>query len=603
MRGIKKQNWKSFFNLLGHSRIPWIWYMVNFALSLGISMLTVKLPQMTGEIMQGEIFDRRVIGTYVGVTLCSMAISFFSSVFDSWIRLSTDKKLQNTLLARILRLPLPAYQNMEPSSFITRVTKDTSGVSRGIANVLSLLTNTWTIFLMLKTVYEINVGMVLAMTAIIPWIVAVAALTGRYSFRAGNRMQESLAEFTSVIAERLSNIKGIKIHGEEEREWRMGMAAAKRQYEAEIYRAKVNACSQPFIYSSEAFLKALMLIYGGILISRKELEPGEFITMYLYLEMLPVFTIQYILIFQDMKGIQGAAVRAGEILREPGESVDRGVALERMDGDIVFRDVTFGYHEKMVLCHADFRIPAGKTTVIVGPSGSGKTTVLKLLERFYVPGGGKILLEGKELGEEEGANGATDAATDISSIRLRDWREKLGYVPQNAPLLSGTVWENLTYGWKRKGDAQSVVKAAEDANAYGFISRLPQRFETEAGEKGNRFSAGERQRLAIARALAKDPQCLLLDEATCNLDPYHASKVQESVGKLRGMRTCVIVAHDMKIARHADHIIVLEQGAVCGEGSHEQLYNTCDTYRSLVHMQWENQKAQSAKTAGACVSI
>lgn len=566
MRQIKKQNWKSFFYLLGHSRIPWIWYIVNFVLGLGISMLMVKLPQMTGEIMQGEIFDRRVIGTYVGVTLCSMTISFFSSVFDSWIRLSTDKNLQNTLLARILRLPLPVYQDFEPSSFITRVTKDTSGISRGIANVLSLLTNTWTIFLMLKTVYEMNAGMVLAMAVIIPWIAVVAALAGRYSFIAGNRMQESLADFTSVITERLSNIKGIKIHGEEQTEWKTGLAAAARQYEAEIYRAKVNACSQPFIYSSEAFLKALMLIYGGILISRKELEPGEFITMYLYLEMLPVFTIQYILIFQDMKGIQGAAVRAGEILKESGECVDRGEALERIDGDIVFRDVTFGYHEKTVLCHADFRIPAGKTTAIVGPSGSGKTTVLKLLERFYVPGSGEILLNGK----------------DIASIRLGEWREKLSYVPQNSPLLSGTIWENLTYGWNREGGAKSVVKAAEDASACEFISRLPRQFGTETGEKGNRFSAGERQRLAIARALAKDPQCLLLDEATCNLDPHQAAKVQEAIRKLMVLRTCVIVVHDMKIARNADHIVVLEHGTVCGEGCHEQLYETCDTYRNLV---------------------
>lgn len=587
MKRIDKQSWKPFFHLLGHSRIPWRWYIANFLLSLGISMITVRLPQMTGAIIQGEIFDRGVIETYLGVTLFSMLLSFFSSIFGAWIGLGTDKNLQSTLWNRILRLPLRAYQNLGPSTFITRVTNDTSGVSQGISNFLAILTNTWTIFLMLKTVYEMNAGMVFAMIVVVPWIVIVAAVTGRYSFRAGSRMQESLADFTSVITERLTNIKEIKIHREEGKEWKKGIAAAKRQYKAELYRAKVNLCSEPFMYSSEAFLKALLLIYGGILLSQNKLESGEFITIYMYLEMLPVFTLQYILIYQKIKEIQGAAKRAGEILLESGEEFDRGEPLEIVDKDIIFSDVSFGYFEKSVLCHVTFRILAGKTTAIVGPSGSGKTTVLKLLERFYIPSEGKILFEGK----------------DINYIRLRDWREGLCYVPQDAPILSGTIWKNLTYGCKQRRDRRSIVEAVEYANAYEFITKLPAQFDTEAGEKGGRFSAGERQRLAIARALVKNPQFLLLDEATCNLDAYHASKVQESIKKLMEMRTCVIVAHDMEIARNADHIVVLDHGTVCGEGNHHQLYETCDTYRSLFDMQQENRKLLSAKEANICVNM
>ncbi|MFR8165839.1 MAG: ATP-binding cassette domain-containing protein [Enterocloster sp.] len=171
-----------------------------------------------------------------------------------------------------------------------------------------------------------------------------------------------------------------------------GREAARRQYEADLYQARVNLFSQPFIYTSEAFLKALFLIYGGFLISRGELESGEFITIYMYLEMLPVFAIQYIFAYQTLKETQGASMRAGQLLLEPAEDLQKGDSLETLCQDIRFQDVSFRYGDRPVLSRATFTVPAGTTTAIVGPSGSGKTTVLQLLERFFVPDEGCILL-------------------------------------------------------------------------------------------------------------------------------------------------------------------------------------------------------------------
>lgn len=328
---------------------------------------------------------------------------------------------------------------------------------------------------MLKNVYEMNHNMVISMIFVVPWLILVSIITGRFSFKASQRTQEQFSDFTALISERLSNMKGIKLHSEEETEFEKGRAAAKRQYDAELYRAKVNLFSQPFIYTSEAFLKAFFLIFGGFLISQGELESGEFITIYMYLEMLPIFAIQYIFAYQAVKNSQGASMRAGELLLEETESLQTGEALKTISGDIRFQDVSFRYNDKPVLSHATFTIPYGKTTAIVGSSGSGKTTILNLLERFYIPNEGYISYCGK----------------DIRSFRLKDWRSKICCVSQSTPLLSGTLLKNITYGMKQKIGQEQVECAAKQAHSYEFINCLPQKFQTETGENGGLFSAGE----------------------------------------------------------------------------------------------------------------
>ena len=314
MKRKNDQSWKPLAHILSACGIPWIWYLADFIFSLLISMVTVRLPQMTGAIMQGEIFDKGLLADYVGITVFSMLLAFFSTVFGSWISLHTDRVLRKKIWEHFLYLPMTIYQTYKPSSLISRITQDTSGISYGISSCIGVLTNTWTIFLMLKNVYHMSPRMVAAMAVVIPWLILVSVVTGRFAFRASCRTQERFSDFTAVIAERLSNIRGIRIHGEELTELEKGREAARRQYEADLYQARVNLFSQPFIYTSEAFLKALFLIYGGFLISRGELESGEFITIYMYLEMLPVFAIQYIFAYQTLKETQGASMRAGQLL-------------------------------------------------------------------------------------------------------------------------------------------------------------------------------------------------------------------------------------------------------------------------------------------------
>ena len=277
------------------------------------------------------------------------------------------------------------YQTYKPSSPISRITQDTSGISYGISSCIGVLTNTWTIFLMLKNVYHMSPRMVAAMAVVIPWLILVSVVTGRFAFRASCRTQERFSDFTAVIAERLSNIGGIGIHGEELTELEKGREAARRQYEADLYQARVNLFSQPFIYTSEAFLKALFPD-----LRRVSDQPGRTGIRRIYYDLYvsgnaPGLCDPVYFRIPDAEGDPGGQYAGWTASSGTGRGFTEGDSLETLCQDIRFQDVSFRYGDRPVLSRATFTVPAGTTTAIVGPSGSGKTTVLQLLERFFVP--------------------------------------------------------------------------------------------------------------------------------------------------------------------------------------------------------------------------
>jgi len=224
-----------------------------------------------------------------------------------------------------------------------------------------------------------------------------------------------------------------------------------------------------------------------------------------------------------------------------------------------------------------FSLPRGQTTAIVGPSGSGKSTLFALLERFYLPTSGQI-----ELGRHA-----------INQFELASWRNAIGYVAQDSPVLSGTIRDNLLYGLTQQVTEQQIRDAAEMANADEFISSFALGYDTEIGERGVKLSGGQRQRIAIARALLRDPELLLLDEATSSLDSESERVVQEALERLMEGRTTFVIAHRLATVRHADQIVVLEQGRVSGIGTHDTLVETNVLYNKLVTQQFIGQTETS----------
>jgi ABC-type multidrug transport system fused ATPase/permease subunit len=247
---------------------------------------------------------------------------------------------------------------------------------------------------------------------------------------------------------------------------------------------------------------------------------------------------------------------------------------ERLKGRIEFSNVNFSYPSRAefpVLKNINFSIDSGKMLALVGPSGSGKSTIASLLLRFYDVQNGKILIDGKE----------------ITSYDLTDYRSNMAIVPQDVLLFGGSIKENIAYGKPNATDAE-IIEAAKQANAFEFIDKFPEKFETKVGERGIQLSGGQRQRIAIARAILKNPSILILDEATSSLDSESERLVQEALDKLMQGRTSIVIAHRLSTIRNADKIIVIEHGMVKESGTHAELSAITDgLYRSLSRLQFE----------------
>jgi ATP-binding cassette subfamily B protein AbcA/BmrA len=227
--------------------------------------------------------------------------------------------------------------------------------------------------------------------------------------------------------------------------------------------------------------------------------------------------------------------------------------------------VNFGYGSQPVLEDVSFTIPKGKKTVIVGPNGTGKTTVFKLIERFYQPDSGEVCF----------------GSQNVETIHLQDWRKNIAYVLQEPQLFHGTIRENISYGVEGEVPQAEVERAAQLAGADSFIRELPEGYAFDIGEGGSRLSAGQRQRLAIARAVMLNPSYLLLDEATCNMDVYAQQEVTQALEQLMVGRTTVMITHDMSQLEQADHIIVLQNGTVEAEGSRDEVLATSATLQRM----------------------
>ena len=321
----------------------------------------------------------------------------------------------------------------------------------------------------------------------------------------------------------------------------------------------------------QGMLYLVTLITGGIYVIQGTLRPGDAIAFILYINMY-LAPIRTLIMFNEQfqKGMTGFR-RMIEILDTEPDIVDRKDAVDAgtLRGTIEFDHVSFSYGEEEVLSDLSFTIEAGKTVALVGPSGVGKTTICSLIPRFYDVTGGRVLIDG----------------TDIRDFTLRSLRNNIAVVQQDVYLFNSTVRENISYGdWEAEDDA--IHKAAENAQIHEFIESLPSGYETIVGERGVRFSGGERQRVSIARAFLRNPSILILDEATSSLDNISERAIQAALDVLSRDRTTLVIAHRLSTIRNADEILVLSNGGIVERGTHEELLEKGGEYAFLYQSQF-----------------
>ncbi|WP_203288618.1 ABC transporter ATP-binding protein [Metabacillus sp. cB07] len=479
-------------------------------------------------------------------------------------------KLRERLWKKHIHLPVSFYDQHKTGEMISRMTNDTA-ILKGLItdHITNFFTGIIAIIGSFGILLYLDWQMTLIMLALIPLSILILLPLGRKMYKVSKGLQDETARFTSLLSEVLSHVRLVKSSNAETKEYESGKEGAFRLFTFGLSEAKIHALIGPLISFVIMSLLVIILGYGGLRVQSGAISSGDLVAFILYLFQIVIPMTQFTAFFTQLQKAMGASERMIEILGEEEESLSAGKEVKSIAKPIIFQEVDFAYKNDAILTKVSLEIEPGKTTAIVGPSGSGKTTLFSLMERYYKPTGGAIIL-----GENR-----------IEEFSLQSWREQIGYVPQESPITSGTVKENICYGLTREPKDEEIIRAAEMAYAHQFIEEFPEGYHTQVGERGVKLSGGQRQRIGIARALLRDPKLLLLDEATSSLDSHSEIIVQKALGNLMMGRTTLVIAHRLSTVIDADKIIFLDKGKVTGSGTHEQLLESHAMYREFAVQQ------------------
>ena len=393
--------------------------------------------------------------------------------------------------------------------------------------------------------------------------------------------QQRYGLLTTFLHETITGNRIVKAFTMEEYEKRRFAEENERLFKTFLKRIRVRALTAPIMESLGGVAAAVIIWVGGYMVTRGELTLGGFVSFIVAIFMLyPNIRELSKVNLEIQEGLAGAG-RIFELLDTAAEVTDRegAVRLPPISQEIHFQKVTFKYEEEVVLKDISLHVKVGEIIALVGMSGAGKTSLVNLLPRFYDVEKGQIRIDGY----------------DIREVTLKSLREQIGLVTQQTILFNDTVRNNISYG-NLKSTEQEILEAAKAANAHDFIQRLPQGYGTIIGEQGVKLSGGERQRLSIARALLKNAPILILDEATSSLDSDSETEVQRALEELMKGRTVFVIAHRLSTIRNAHRIVVLSEGQIVEEGTHEELISLQGEYRRLYDLQFKDDGTRVFKT-------
>ncbi|MED4904070.1 ABC transporter ATP-binding protein [Parageobacillus thermoglucosidasius] len=568
-------NWKPFWELIKSTNPPkWI-FVTAVILSLietGVGLIVPWFTKSLVDQIAASAIEPSIIillaASFIAQTITSGFSYYFLTYIGEYVVAAIRKKLWN----QVLLLPVPFFDKHQSGETMSRITQDTNTVKMLITqHLVTFLTGFISVAGAVSILLIIDWKMTLMMVTAVPVSILILWPLGQKMYKISKATQDEMASFSANLGRVLSDIRLVKAYCAEKEEQKNGELGIFHLFQFGLKEARIQAVISPFMTFVMMLVLVVLIGYGGVRVASGTLSSGSLVAIIIYMVQIVVPFSQMAAFFTSFQKAMGATERIQRILsleKEPSGSLP---AVPNHKQDIHFRNVSFSYKKKgePVLKQITLTIPSGKTTAIVGPSGAGKTTLFALLERFYTPDEGEILL-----GE-----------TNIEDFDLYSWRSQIGYVSQESPMMSGTIRDNICYGLNRDVSDEEIERAAKLANAAEFIERLPNRYLTEAGERGIKLSGGQRQRIAIARALIRNPKILLLDEATSNLDSSSEVLVQKALQRLMEGRTTLVIAHRLSTVVNADQIVVLENGTITGIGTHSELLQTHPLYRELAEQQ------------------
>lgn len=559
-------------------RLSWPYGLIITAViisSLG-SLSGLLIPLFTGRLVDKfstNNINWNIVVLFASIFIINALLSGLGIYLLSKIGEKMIYGIRSLLWEHMIKLKMPFFDKNESGQLMSRLTDDTKVINDFISQKLpQLLPAIITLIGSIIMLFIMDWQMTLLTFIAIPIFMGIMIPLGRRMQKISKHTQAEIANFSGLLGRVLTEMRLVKISNTEQKELNNAHYNLNEIYKLGLRQAKIVAIIQPISSVIMLLMIAIILGFGAIRIATGAITAGALIAMIFYVMQLSMPLMNLSTLVTDYKKAVGASQRIYEIMQEPVEPMEQLKPIANINienGALEFNNVEFKYDVKTILDHVSFRIPQGDISAFVGPSGSGKSTIFNLIERMYDIDNGDI----------------TYGNESIYDIPITNWRSKIGYVMQSNSMMTGTIRDNILYGINRNVSDEELIKYAKLANCHDFIMHFDEGYDTLVGERGLKLSGGQRQRIDIARSFVKNPDILLLDEATANLDSESEQKIQEALEVLMKGRTTIVIAHRLSTIKKAGQIIFIDQGRVTGEGTHDELMTYHEKYHQFVTTQ------------------
>lgn len=565
----------------------WIWsYLKKYKLKYFSALLLVLVVSglnMINPLLAGKIVDRvmnggnkhlllPILGAMISVVLVKSVLLYSYQMIFEQVSQGVLFNLREQLYQKLMELDFEFYNSTRTGDLMARLTGDTDAIRHFLAWVVyNIVSNVSCFIFAIFSMSLINLQLTIFMFLVTP---VIAFFTVRMTKEVGPtffNIRESFSRLNSVAQENISGNRVVKAFSREDYEIEKFQRANLDYKEKNLRSARIWEKYLPVLDSLAGVLSVIMIFAGGMLVIHKKMTFGELVVFNGYIWALnnPMRMSGWLV--NDVERFIASTIKIRELIKAEAKIKNEPESSGRntINGNVEFRNVSFRYGAEEILRNVSFHAKRGQTIGILGPTGSGKSTLINLMCRFYEASSGSILIDGVEIGEYD----------------LKTLRNSIAVAMQDIFLFSDTIEGNIAYG-NPNASLEQVQKVASVAKAHDFILDLPEGYDTIIGERGVGLSGGQRQRIALARALLKNPSILLLDDTTSSVDMETEFKIQQEVHSIYQTRTNFVIAHRISSVKNADLILVLNEGQIVEQGTHEELIRKRGYYNNVYHTQF-----------------
>ncbi|HAP4751537.1 TPA: ABC transporter ATP-binding protein [Enterococcus faecalis] len=572
-----KFSFKEFLGLIKMTEPNYLLLGIGMIFLVISSSVQVYVPKLASSLVNNfqKGVDYSLLGKVVGLFIFSALVSALGGTILGIFGENVIQNMRKRLWNKLTILKVSYFDSVKAGEISSRVVNDTNQVKQLLAvtfpqTVASVITVIGTVYMMIKMDWHMSLAMVIAVPVVILCMIPVMAFGSKVS----HIRQDAMSQFNGLATETLSEIRLVKTSNAESQAQVRAANEVDRLFNVGKKEAIFDASMQPIMMMVFMSMVFGLLAYGMHRIAVGVMTIGTLMSFLMYLFNLIGAMPIIATLFSEVAKAAGSTRRVQELLSREPEDFESGQDIDLSEKTLSVKNVKFSYEdapEEPILTDISFTAQPNQVIAFVGPSGGGKSTIFSLIERFYEPTEGQI-----KFGD-----------IDIKDIKLSDYRRQIGFVSQDSAIMAGTIRDNLTYGLAENFSDEQLWDVLELAYARKFVEEMPDKLNTEVGERGVKISGGQRQRIAIARAFLRNPKILMLDEATASLDSESEMKVQEALSNLMKGRTTLVIAHRLSTIVDADSIYFVEKGKVTGSGKHDELVSKHKTYAKYVSEQFK----------------